>query len=302
MHIAVFTKNRSNPAYTAARLGADRAAQRFGATATHHVPETPDDTAEQIALIDAMLSGPHPDAVVLSPVHSTAIDPAIRRIHAAGIPIVALVTPVDAVPVVSFVNSDDCALAQAIAVRLFEHLGGRGQVLVVSGHEGSYTSLERLRGFEAARAGYPGIAFLETLPGDYLRDVAFARCAQWFAAHPDAPVDACLVANDIMAIGVIDALRAANRQSPVVGVNAIPEAIAALQDGSLLATADFNAMRMAYLATECAARHLRGERLPARIELPVEIVDAHNCHLWDQPYAQRSVWTLAEWQQLAASA
>ena len=38
--IAVFTKNRTNPAYEAARLGADRTAARLGATTVHYVPDT----------------------------------------------------------------------------------------------------------------------------------------------------------------------------------------------------------------------------------------------------------------------
>ena len=49
--IAVFTKNRTNPAYEAARLGADRTAARLGATTVHYVPEKPDSVPEQIALI-----------------------------------------------------------------------------------------------------------------------------------------------------------------------------------------------------------------------------------------------------------
>ena len=50
--IAVFTKNRVNPAYHAARLGAARTAEAFGATTVDYVPEVPDDIDEQIALLD----------------------------------------------------------------------------------------------------------------------------------------------------------------------------------------------------------------------------------------------------------
>jgi ribose transport system substrate-binding protein len=39
LKIAVFTQNRTNPAYEAARLGADRVAQRLGAQIVHFVPE-----------------------------------------------------------------------------------------------------------------------------------------------------------------------------------------------------------------------------------------------------------------------
>ena len=40
--LVMFTKNRENPAYVAARLGADRVAARMGARVTHYVPVVPD--------------------------------------------------------------------------------------------------------------------------------------------------------------------------------------------------------------------------------------------------------------------
>ena len=293
MKIAVFTKNRTNPAYTGARLGADRAAHRLGAETMHFVPETPDDAAQQSALVDQALKWA-PDAVVMSPVHPTRVDAAIGRIHAAGIPIVGMVSPVTAVPCVSFVHSDDYRLGLAIAGHLFDRLGGHGQILVMSGHVDSPTSIERLRGFADAVAQYPDISVAGTVAGDYLRPTAHARATEWIARHGGTWLDGCLVANDIMALGVIDALEQARRKALIVGVNAIPEAIPAIKHGVLLATADFNAMRMAYLAAECAVRHLNGESVPGRIVLPVQVVDASNCHLWDLPYQDRSVLTLAD--------
>jgi ribose transport system substrate-binding protein len=90
-----------------------------------------------------------------------------------------------------------------------------------------------------------------------------------------------------MAIGVLDALDAAGAKSVVVGVNAIPHAVEAIGAGRMLATADFNAMQMAYLATECAIRHLRGQPVPSHLELPVLVVDAGNWRDFDRPYDER---------------
>lgn len=292
MKLAVFTKNRSNPAYEAARIGADRAAAEFGAEVLHFVPKTPDDPEQQSALIDAALAQA-PDAIVLSPVHATRVDAAIRRIHAAGVPIVGFVNPVRAAPMVAYVGADDGRLASDVARFLFGHMGGAGRVLIVGGHVDSVTSVARLDAFERAVAEAPCIELVGRCVGDYQREVARRATQAWLDAHTEAP-DAFLVANDIMAMGVIDVLRAADRQALVVGVNAIPEAIRAIGDGQLLATADFNAMQMAYTATECACRYLRGDRVPTQIELPVELVDAGNFRRWDMPYAARSVMKLEE--------
>ncbi len=300
MRLAVFTKNHTNPAYGAARLGAERAAAALGAQVQHFVPETPDDPVQQSALIaQALRQAPRPDAFVLSPVHPTRVDDAIRAIAEAGIPIVGFVNPITAAPSVSYVSSDDHALALAIARHLFAHLraqgAGSGRVLVVGGPTGAYTSEERLRGFRDAANDYPSIALAGFVPGDYDRAIARERTAAWLREHEASTLRGCLAANDVMALGALEALEAAGvRDVPVVGVNAIPEAIAAIGAGRLLATADFNAMQMAYLAAECAVRHLRGERVPAAIELPVQVVGRDNCQAWDLPYAQRPVVTLEQ--------
>ncbi|MFC5496433.1 sugar ABC transporter substrate-binding protein [Caenimonas terrae] len=291
MRIAVFTKNLTNPAYAAARLGAERAAARLGAEVLHFVPEPGDDPKQQSALIDQALAlVPRPDAFVLSPVHASAVDPAILRIAAAGIPMVGFVNPINAAPSACYVGSDDYRLALAIARHLFRHLQGQGRVLVVTGPQQSFTSQERLRGFQEAAREYPGISIAGTVAGDYLRETARAQTAQWL--RDNRGPEGCLVANDIMAIGVLDALDAAGCGAAVVGVNAIPQAIEAIGAGRMLATADFNAMQMAALATECAVLHLRGDSVPLAIDLPVQIVDRANCHLWQGPYDQRPILTL----------
>lgn len=300
MRIAVFTKNFTNPAYGAARLGAERAAAALGAQVLHFVPETPDDPGQQSALIaQALQLAPRPDAFVLSPVHPTRVDAAIRAVADAGIPLVGFVNPIAAAPSVSYVSSDDHALAGAIARYLFTHLAtrhaGATRVLVVGGPVGSYTSDERLRGCRDAAQDHPQVELVGFVAGDYDRGVARERCLAWLRAQGTQALHGCLVANDIMALGLLEALETVGlRDVPVVGVNAIPEAIAAIAQGRLLATADFNAMQMAYLAAECAVRHVRGESVPAVIELPVQVVDRHNCQAWDLPYAQRPVITLEQ--------
>ena len=299
MMLAVFTKNLSNPAYAAARLGAERAAALWGATVTHHVPATPDDPAQQSALIHQALAQ-RPDAFVLTPVHPTRVGAALAAIAAAGIPIFGFVNRLQPGVAVSYVGASDAQLAVRIAGHLVQHLvehrGARGGIAIVEGPADSITSQERVAAFDAAVSAatrqHPGIRVVARCSGAYQRESACVAFTELLRQHET--IDAVLAANDIMAIGVLDALHAVGRQALVVGVNAIPQAIDAIREGRMLATADFNAMQMCYLATECAIRHLRGEAVPAEIELPVAIVDRHNCALWDLPYEQRHLATLQE--------
>jgi ribose transport system substrate-binding protein len=90
-----------------------------------------------------------------------------------------------------------------------------------------------------------------------------------------------------MALGVIEALDAHGTRAIVTGVNAVPDGIDAIKRGKLLATADFDALKIASVATEAAIRHLRGEHVPREIILPTQIVDAANYTAWDKPLEAR---------------
>jgi ribose transport system substrate-binding protein len=294
--LAVFTKNRMNPAYHGARIAASRVAERFGARAVHYVPERPDDIAQQIALIDAAIEA-RPSAIVLVPVHLTAVDDAVSRIRDAGIPVFNCINrlgrPHD---YLTFVGADDAAMTARVADRLFTELGGAGKVVIIEGAVGTITARERMRGFLKAADRHPGIQILGCVSGRFLHEGGEAAMRELLAEHP--AIDGVLAANDAMALGAIQALRRSGRRSLVVGVNAVPEAVQALKAGDLLATADFDAFKIAALTAEAALRHLRGEAVPKEILTPVEIVERRNCARWDRPMEARE---LPDWERTLAA-
>jgi len=282
--IAVFTKNRTNPAYDAARLGAERTATRHGARVLHFVPDQADDIEQQAALVEQALAE-RPDAVVFVPVHLTALDPSVRKLNAAGIPVVNYLNRLAAGQFVSYVGSDDYRLARDIAAYLFRHLGGKGEVVMMGGVPGAVTSRERVRGFLDAAGEWPGIRIVATPAGDYQQATAKKVMADLLAKPPR--MDGVLSANAVMSLGILSALDAAGLSVPVIGVNALPEAIDSIKAGRLLATVDFDAMKIGCVATEAAIRHLHGQAVPAEIILPVQIVDRSNYQPWDKPLEQR---------------
>jgi len=293
--IAVFTKNRINPAYAGARLAADRTAARLGARTVHYVPETPDDADEQIALVDQALAA-RPAAIAFNPAHPTKINDAVRRINLAGVPLVNFINRLTAGDSVCFVGADDHALAAKVATRLFDQLGGSGVVAILEGPPGVATSVARVRGFRDAAARCPGIRIVATACGALLHEPGQRATAALLADQPR--LDGILAANDLMATGAIAALEAAGRICLVVGVNALPEAIDAIKRGTLLATADFDAYKLAAVATEAALRHLRGETVPREILLPVQVVDQTNYAPWDKPMDAREA---PRWEDVVAS-
>ena len=282
--LAVFTKNRTNDAYAAARLGAECTAARLGASVVHYVPRQPDSIEEQIALVEQAIAA-RPDAVLFVPVHDTAMNGSVRKLNAAGIPLVNLLNRLTEGRFVTFVGSDDYRVGYDIAARLFRHLEGKGDIVILEGVPAAVTSRDRVRGFHAALAQWPNIRVVATRAADYQQETARRVMKELLPGLPR--IDGILSANDVMSLGAIEALEAAGRSAAVVGVNALPAAITAIKCGKLLATVDFDALKIACIAAEAAIRHLRGQPVPKDIELPVQIVDAANCQPWDRPLEER---------------
>jgi len=170
-HLCCLTKNRTNPAYEGARIGAERLAYQLGCELVNYAPNTPDDTFEQDALLNEALDS-HPDAILIAPVHTTDLDLSLQKVRDAGIPLIFFVTKSDGVKSETFVTSKNHTLAVGIANYLFEHIGGIGDVAILEGAEKSPTSAPRTKGFRDAAAEYPDINIVASRVANYQRNNA----------------------------------------------------------------------------------------------------------------------------------
>lgn len=292
--LAAFTKNGVNPNYQAFLLGVEKAAAAEGATATRHFPATPDDPAEQVALLGAVVAE-RPDAVIFAPADDVALAAPVAAAIARGIPFIGFVNRM-AGDFVTFVGADDEAMGRTIATRMAEALDGSGGVVLVEGPDTAPTSRDRGRGFRAALARFPGIRILGTEVGRYLREPGRAATARLLAAHPR--IDGVICTNDLMALGALDALDAAGRRALVVGNNGTLEAVAEIARGRLLASMDYDGFRMGAVAAMAALRHLRGAAVPREILLPARLIDHANHQAFLTPPEHRP---LPRWEDIAAS-
>ena len=93
--LCCLTKNKTNPAYVGAQIGAARLAGQLGSDIVAFAPEKPDDLDEQLGNIrDAMAL--RPDAILISPVDATLLDTALQAVRDAGIVLVYSVTASEA--------------------------------------------------------------------------------------------------------------------------------------------------------------------------------------------------------------
>ena len=286
--LAVFTKNRVNPAYDAARMAADRVAAEAGAATIHYVPETPDHVGQQKALVSEALAA-RPDAVLLNPADDVAMAEDLARFAAAGIPVVLIINRMKG-PALAFVGSDDVGVGHTAATALIRGLDGNGYIVALDGTPSAPTARDRTVGLKRAIAENPGIRLLGSRVGYLLAPPARTAMAELLAEHPR--IDGVWCANDVMAFGALEALAEAGRTAAVVGVNGLPAAIDHIEHGRMLASVDFSAFNIAAIATRAALRQLEGQPVPPEIVVPAELIDRSNYTRWKVPFAQRPtpVW------------
>jgi len=295
--IAVFTKNMANPNYVALRLGADRAAAAMGAKTYHRVPKKPDDPVEQIELLSA-LPQEKPDALIFNPADEKRLaEPFSRYVAPLGIPVINIVNRAAGYgDKIAFVGADDELVGYATAKYLFRAMDGKGSIVILEGTPTAVTAVDRLRGFHRALSESPGIRVVASVNGKYLRPDGLAAMQTVLAK--DIAFDAILGANDLMALGALDAMDAAGRDSKrvkAVGINGIPEAIAAIESGRLLATEDYDGFKLGCISAMATIRHMRGLPVPRNINLPVAMIDKSNYTAWKIPLQERQC---PSWEQL----
>lgn len=293
IRLATILKNGINPNYFAFLVGVERAAAAEGAVATRHVPATPDDPAEQIALLAAIVEE-RPDAIIFAPADDRLLEAPVAAARARGIPFIGYVNRM-AGDFASFIGADDVAMGRAAISAMAGALRGQGGIVFIEGPDTAPTSRDRGRGFREALASHPGLRLLGAAPGRNLRGPGAAAMTDLLARHPG--IDGVVCGNDLMALGAIDALDSAGLALPVTGINGTIEAAQAVGDGRMTATIDFDGFRMGAAAAMAALRHLRGQAIPREIMLPTTIIDRDNHRPWLVPAERRP---LPRWDEFLA--
>jgi ribose transport system substrate-binding protein len=212
------------------------------------------------------------DAIVVCPVDSKGVGPAIRKANAAGIPVFTADIAAQEGEVVSHVASDNVAGGRLAGEFLAETLGGRGKVAIIN--QPAVTSvLDRVQGFREALARFPDIRIAADVNGQGVRDKSLEAASDVLQAHPD--LGGIFGINDDSALGALDAARQFRRDSVViVGYDATPPAVDAIAKGSPLKADVVQYPRKIGSTTIDVIRdHFAGKSVPKLVPVEVGLVD-----------------------------
>jgi len=271
--LAVFTKSLGNPVAKGTRSGVDNVAKANNIKVFHYIPTSADNAPQQTGLVEEALKQ-KPDAVLFTPVDVKALVPAATKITAAGIPLINVGDRLAGGTATAFVGTDDQGVALATARTLFQAMGGKGNLVILEGPPNIPTAPARLEGFKAALKEFPDIKVILSKNANYARPSASDLMKATLRSTPQ--IDGILAANDAMAFGAVEALKAANKKALVVGINGSKEAVDYIKSGDMLASGDYSGQPEGCVAAEVALRVLRKEEAPKEIVVKSVVVDKSN--------------------------
>ena len=139
---------------------------------------------------------------------------------------------------VCHMNYDGVDSGQFIATELFKTFKtpNKGKIIALQGMLANTSAIERWEGLSKALKANPDVEMVAYESAGWERVQAFEKTSSMIVAHPD--IDGIWAANDNMAMGALEALRAAGLAGKVkvCGVDGIDEMIRAIANGEAAAT------------------------------------------------------------------
>jgi len=253
--------------------GMKKKAEELGVTVT--ITDAKDDTATQLSQVENFISQ-KVSALIVVPVDTSAAQPMADAAKAAGIPIV-FVNRNPSIAGVPYVGSDSLYAGTVEMEELAKLAGNKGDIVILQGQVTNEAAVLRTQGCNDVAAKV-GMTVVATQAGDWDRAKGQAITENWIQAGTLKAGDVVCANNDEMALGAINALKAANLLDTVFvgGVDATSEALAAMQAGDLEVTVFQDASGQGAGGVQAAVDLVNGKTVADYVDIPYVLVTPAN--------------------------
>lgn len=190
-----------------------------------------DNTEKQAADLESVIAQ-ELDGLIVSPRTTEGLVEVIQGVVDAGIPVVTVDRRAEGVNgLLAHVGAENVLGGEAQGQALLELFPDGGVLFELQGTPGASPAIDRGQGLHNIidPAGNFTIPCQQT--GNFNRADGLKVTESCLGATPNP--DAIVAANDDMALGAAEAVKAAGLSIPIIAYDALPEAIKAIQDGSL---------------------------------------------------------------------
>lgn len=194
-----------------------------------------DDSATQSSLLETAITQ-GVDGVVISPRDAQALAPAIQAVIDADIPVVTVDRAVQGVTPLGHVGADNVRGGEIQGEYLLSILPEGGKIIELQGTVGASPAIDRSAGLHTVLDAHPEFEFVFQQTAGFDRATGLTVTEQ--ALQANSEVDAIVCGNDDMCFGAAEAASGAGITVPIVGFDALPEALQAVQDGTFAGTVE----------------------------------------------------------------
>lgn len=271
LKLAFSVSTLSNPFFVSMRDGAQKAAKDAGGTL--QVSDAQNDASKQQNDIQNFVTQQF-DAILVNPVDSEAVGPAIQAANQADIPVIALDRGASGGDIATLIASDNVQGGKMAGEELVKQVGS-GNVAQLEGIPGTSAARDRGKGFQQAIDAQNQVKLVASQPAGFDRNQGLNVTQNLLQANPD--IKGVFAQNDEMALGAVQALGdKAGSQVKVVGFDAIDDALKAIQDGKMNATIAQQPGRVGKLGVENAIKVIDGKSIEKEIPVEVKLVTQDN--------------------------
>jgi ribose transport system substrate-binding protein len=274
LQIAVVVKAVTSDYWKLVGAGVDEAMKKdANVQATFLGPNEETDIEGQIRIIEAQISA-NVDALAVAPSQADQLQPTLQKAVDAGIPVVLIDTNIATFDAKSaFVGTDNRLGGQLAGEFVAARLQAGDEVAIIRGAAGDPVHNLREEGAKEALEK-AGIKVVAVQPADSERAKGQTVAENLLTSNPN--LKAIYATNDEMALGALNAAKAAGKTLVIVGFDASPDAIASIEAGELTGSIAQFPGKIGELGTLTAAAVARGETVEEFVNTGVEVVSSDN--------------------------
>ncbi|GAB3259306.1 sugar ABC transporter substrate-binding protein [Kineosporia babensis] len=238
------------------------------------------DPQMQYSQLESALST-SPDALMVVPMDAASVVPVLQQASTSGVPVVTVandLTEAGQQVQTAHVGANYEEVGRVKAQYLAETLGSKAKVGYIHAIRGNSFTEEQFVGAKEVFAENPGLEIIDGgYAGAFSSDAGLTTAENLLTAHPD--LDAIYFDNDDLALGGITAIQQRGIDSDdivVIGGDGTPDAIAAVEAGTLDMTVSLCGYVTGVRSTELMLDFLRNGTKPAErvLEIPTLQIDS----------------------------
>jgi ribose transport system substrate-binding protein len=268
------SKTLTNEYWRSLGEGYQKFADKVGVTVAYQAAQSEGDQLGQLTIAEGMVTQGY-NVLLVSPQTDANLQPVVEQAKAANVPVVNVNDAVipQAEHYVGNVQHDN---GVRVAKWFIDNRANGGKVAIIEGQAGVYAAVQRTDGFKTTIEEGGKFTVVASVPGNWDRQMSYDAATNILQQHPDLVGFYCN--NDGMALGVVEAVKAAGLQDKVVvfGTDGISDAYKSIEAGELTGTVDSFPVLTGEVAMEVALRLVSGQKLPRVVATPQALITKDN--------------------------